>query len=261
MARYGYLYPEYGVQLSSTQAEPTLTLVTMFYSVFGFQNSDILRHAESVLALNIDLVIFTEPDKEDYFYQRRQELAKTRKTLVCARQFQQLSSVNRYLQIARVNWDADAPNFTGKMDNRHTPEYCMMASSKVSILGEIAELNPFFTSHFGWIDLMNPSPAVHSQLPLQKKDVICIQHVNALPKNLDTYPLKTACYVQLGNVIGTYFTATRRAAIGLAAAYQESLREILVSKRHCPTDEAVLTWTVILFPEMFQLYPLKLNGA
>jgi hypothetical protein len=55
-------------------------------------------------------------------------------------------------------------------------------------------------------------------------------------------------------VIGGFFTATRRAAIGLSAVVDEVARDLIINHRVCPTEEPVLTWIAILFPEMFWFY-------
>jgi GR25 family glycosyltransferase involved in LPS biosynthesis len=275
MIKHGHLYSEYRqLQPSSKKMKQkktkTLTLVTMFYDLSKIEQNhhrrkkeEYLKWADFILSLDINLVIFTDPENEMYFYERRQHFGFPRgtKTLVCPRRFQQLHHVTRYLNVAQVNWKANIPYFSHK----HTPEYCMMVLCKSTFVREIAELDPFQTSHFGWIDLgcdhingvkhnLQQKWQRGERFTLLDKDVIFIPHINKVPSKLDDYSLKRSCYEMTDYVIGGFFTATRRAAIGLSAVVDEVARDLIINHRVCPTEEPVLTWIAILFPEMFWFY-------
>lgn len=262
---YGHLYPEIH-SLSAPEPEKRLTLVTMFYDLARReqnasrrQREAYLEYGDFVLGLPYNLVIFTEPDMEHYMWKHRKELAPTGVTLVVARPFDKLPFLNdeALVEQARENWQTATPVFPEKL----TPEYSLMCCGRPALVAEVAEWNPFQSSHFGWIDfgcdhiahLRDNFEKISISTPphLPHHDKLWIPQKNNAD---DDFDLRFASTNLLDQVLGTFFCGTRRAVTTYAGVFAHALRHAIYQERLCPADEPVATWLTLLFPSLFQTY-------
>ncbi|XP_064616669.1 protein HtrL-like isoform X2 [Liolophura sinensis] len=140
---------------------PSATFVTALYdigrgdwAIFPRPYSIYLNYFRDVLKLNINLVVFVEESDKKFVLRNRRSANMTNATRVWTKPFEDLA-FHKYLP--RVRDVVESEDFRANNDNlRHpegfSPEYIILMNSKFSLLQEVAEVNPFCSSHFVWID-------------------------------------------------------------------------------------------------------------
>ena len=64
------------------------------------------------------------------------------------RKFENLFKNDALRKSAGENWEINTPVFPDKL----TADYSLMCCGRPALVAEVAEWNPFRTTHFGWID-------------------------------------------------------------------------------------------------------------
>lgn len=131
----------------------SLTLVTALYDLAKIEErpqtksiSDYLALFETATAaIDLPMVIFTEPDLCDAVRQRREALAQS--TTVIPLPFEACRYASRLPEIrARL-----MPN--PKEPNKETPGYLVLMNNKPDFLQRAIDADPYQSTHFGWIDM------------------------------------------------------------------------------------------------------------
>jgi hypothetical protein len=128
------------------------TLVTCLYDLGKYNDSpgkgleNYKKHGQFLLSLPINLVIFCDPEEEEYFKQERAKhgyLSKTKIFSIPFDQFPYYSYKDRIVENRKIN----------KInDGRNTYLYFVLVSSKFFMIDTIINHNPFKSEYFGWID-------------------------------------------------------------------------------------------------------------
>lgn len=181
--------------------------------------AEILAEAAPVLGTRHGLVVFCDPELEPVIRTARAD-ASGGPSMVIARPFEDLHAVDR-LATVRTDLSEGRRSPAAANDAKDTPRYFVLTWSKLALLSEVIDLDPFQSSRFWWADLglahvARPHPdrtfddvldAVHSPL-----------HVSLL------------CDVTLGETkdrVGWYSTNTMpRVAGGLFGGDAEPLRQL-----------------------------------
>jgi GR25 family glycosyltransferase involved in LPS biosynthesis len=269
---FGHLYPDAELSSPALPETKSLTLVTMFYDLARYeQNSSrrqkdaYLQYGDFILGLPNNLVIFTEPDMEDYLRERRKTMVgtvvKDMKMVVVVRPFARLPFFQdvQLVDQMRENWKSATPVFPHKL----TPDYSLMCCARPALVAEVAEWNPFKTTHFGWIDfgcdhiseLQQNYYKTSKYFHLPKNDKLWIPRKN--PNNFarpEGFNLRFASTNLLDQILCTFFCGSRRAVTTYAGVFSHALRHAVWSEKLCPADEPLATWLTILFPSLFHSF-------
>ena len=138
-----------------------LTIVTAFYTLNIKNNlfnattyEEVLNHyydrGKYVSSLDINMVIFCEPNNVGLFTNQRSRNKLKDKTLVIGRSFETLyfhKSINWIKNCFKTN-----DKLHGYQANKDSPEYIILTLNKLEFLKEIIEKNPFSSEYFVWLD-------------------------------------------------------------------------------------------------------------
>ena len=145
---------------------PKLTLVSCLFDLAGRQNTprrtvpELLAHGKAVLALEQDLVVFTEPELVATIAEQRQALGFAERTKVIPLTFEQLPHYDDWLP--RLTAAHQPVNRNSVKDTVHG---LFMGWSKPGMMACVAEENPFAATHVGWLDFGIAHARVFPLLP------------------------------------------------------------------------------------------------
>ena len=137
------------------------TLVTAFFdtnrSSWSYSQRPFAVYARNInrtLTLPNPMVIFTEPQYELLFRLRRAELGYENITLIIPMPMADLPTMRYARAIERI---MALPQYLEGNPRAHYPEYCrplynVVVWAKTDFMARAAKMNPFWTSHFAWID-------------------------------------------------------------------------------------------------------------
>lgn len=131
-----------------------LTLVTTFYDLGRIEGNkerrqadEYFKHGDFVLGLDHAIIFFTEECYQYKIWNRRRELNLLNKTYIIVNKFDALPYY-QYREEAYKAWANCKPVFPHKL----SVCYSLLMWCKFYFVEEAIRLNPFFSTHFGWID-------------------------------------------------------------------------------------------------------------
>jgi tetratricopeptide (TPR) repeat protein len=217
----------------------TLTFVTSLYDLVKRGSTEhrtfdwLFAHADFVLGLDRELVIFTDPELETELRKRR----GSRRTKIVPVSFEKLLSADRVAAVARGALQRNAHRL------KVTPSYVQLMWAKYAMLDMALEITS--TSHLGWIDMgithvaklppegvdvfADPSdaPRVHVLRCFGKRDVDAMDYWYSVQGHL-AGGLVVGARGRMRDLIDDFWNATDRAiSMGLS-----------------PLDEGLLSYVV-----------------
>lgn len=211
-----------------------------------------LERSRYVLSLPCNLVLFCNPEFVPHFTKLRQEFKLEHKFKCIPTEFEDLQLAPFWDQIVQ-NRKQNPYHF----DPRNTPSYFILTTSKFLLVKKAIDLNPFSSTHFGWIDIGL------SQISLKDpKEVL-----NVLGEQRDKFSL---CYINytaehVMNSLPVYYQYGRcGTACGFFTGRHDYMKTIcdLVHEKFVQTvkagyghaEEQLVPPIYHKHPELFQIY-------
>ena len=240
-----------------------ITLVTCFYDVQEVQegrdktdiNVDNWKFVHLTLRLNQPLIIFTSPDLVEKINSLRDSLSVglREKTYIISKEFSDLEYYRYRDTIRKCRAINPIKNINLE---KNSSDYCILTWSKFSFLNEAAKLNPFNSSHFGWIDVnikqicKEVDPFIFNNTP-DKTRVMLIKHPN--PDDVSPDKLKLFfSYIQQNVSLG-YFTGLRDNIINLYNEVDRYIQEF-TNRDIAPIDEQLISFLIGIKPGLFTFF-------
>jgi hypothetical protein len=224
-----------------------VTFVTAFVELAVKRKSrpELMSFARAgVLALPHPLVIYLQPELVPEVLEFRSRLGLAGLTRVIPTALQDIPTYAYYRDVQRCR---EARHHEGMSLDKDTVEYALVTNSKALWLQQVAEQNPYGTSHFGWIDFGIAHIARRGlphplRLPSGRLRILCIRPL--LPRELEKELCPPHCYAG-GCVIGP------ADAIRFFAACCVAHFEDLLGLGWAPNEEVVWARVASLHPERF----------
>lgn len=239
---------------------PPQTIVTCLYDlsrrgVVGARTLAYYQaHAELTLAQPLPLVAYVDPWLVDWLLARRRQFGQERQTRVVARPLEELPLGARATSLARlVGIENGEP---GKDDGWHL----VVNLSKVGLLAQAAQDDPFGTGRFAWVDLGLGHVARRPEVFPEPCDTpTLLQMKPVFEEELD----EGFHHHERGRVAAGFLRGGRDPLVRLGARFSEELERALLAGR-VPTDQTVLGALSARCPEMFDFvfgdYPSILSN-
>lgn len=132
------------------------TFVTMFINLSKVENNskrrdpkEYIKHAEKLLSRDIALYMFLEEDMIPLCKAEREKHNLGHKTFFKPISFEQLPYYPYYEKIKLNREKNKVINACGFKD---TPSYITTVNSKIALVNQVIQENPFGSTHFAWID-------------------------------------------------------------------------------------------------------------
>jgi hypothetical protein len=134
----------------------SLTLVTGFWDLNKYENrlheknkANYMEWAKLIFGLDINIVFFVSKEDSFYIWKERNNRGFSNKTLILEREFNELPFWGLHSDFTKFRAEKPIGNtFYGK----DSVNYSMVTLSKVYLVEEVIDSNPFGTDYFGWID-------------------------------------------------------------------------------------------------------------
>lgn len=224
-----------------------LTLVTGYFNLNKRQYhkdhhkdpSYYLNHARKLLQLPINFVIFTDPEFKEVFQNMRQGVEA--KTLIIDYPLEQHEYYKYYEQLVKFSQKNPVRN------NTYPPYHIVIQWSKFTMLKKIINLNPFKTSHFGWIDAAICHCGQNDEIDIvpeyieeafidipDKLKILLLRHFSSQDVNREDYYT-----YRRGFVAGGYFTGNKDNVGWLCDEFDKEVNHLIVAEK-TPTEEQII---------------------
>lgn len=239
-----------------------LTLVTAFFDLgrreqnsTRRQASEYLIHAEKVLALDVDLVIFADQEFVHPIWSRRRHYGLLKRTMIVGFALES-SPYYRYKLFVEdfLRCRVNTERFFTK--GKHTSLYTIVTWTKFYLLQQIAEENPFNGTHIGWIDFGLAHVVNFSDIdrvlanPADKIRLLIIRFAGkAEIKDRERWCTQITSIVTGGG----FFTGTNDRMIVLAKLFAREVEKI-IRRGYSNFEEEILPVLYTRYPEMFEFY-------
>lgn len=222
-------------------------------------------HSTSTLALEHDLVIFTEPKFEEIVWSKRPEHLRSRTTIV-AKRFSDfpLFTERQSIWNNRVS-DANPDGFHCMRDPRNTASYYLFCMARYAMIKEAAVLRPTST-HFAWINVciermgIRNVVALDMALELRRKKFSTCRIGYARPDlaALESFFGRGGCSNPESSCGGCtfcsgFFTGGRDAMLAVCDLMEKEFRSAL-AQGYGHADEQLMALVHARRPELFEWY-------
>ena len=133
------------------------TLITCLYNLAVREDhkerrsiEEYKQYADYVLTKKNYMIIFCDSELKDYIREKRQSFGLLEKTYIISDGLEKLETYN-YLKYIENNFKTNRPIDYDR--RKRTPLYTILTNAKFDMILKGIELDPFKTSHFGWIDI------------------------------------------------------------------------------------------------------------
>lgn len=177
-----------------------------------------------------------------------------------------LCSLETYSDINRLRRNYSTKTHVIITDIRNHPFYYLLnthnqsfflKSSKFFFLQEVIKLNPFSSSHFGWVECLNDRDFSFNFLSLssalqEKRDLFSLCLIDYIPE--ETILNKEVYFSQLrSGFSGKFFTGKAEILLEVCRLFHEILQETL-KEGWGETDEQLIYVIYIDHPDLFEFY-------
>lgn len=238
-----------------------LTLVTGFFDLGRREGGnrrraeDYMIHGDKVLDLDVNLVIFVDSDYGDHIWNYRRSKRLAGKTLVVpfpierSRYYVLREKVKAGLQKAKSDWNP----------NKFTDLYAIVTWAKMEFIEKVMAMNPFNSTHFGWIDfgLSHVVPVDQTQIrcdriltePFDKIRMLCIHYpTKEQVSNREQWSSKW-----LAIIGGGFFTGSHLNMVEFCQRIHDTIMDHLQTG-HTMFEEEVMAVVYHQNPTLFELY-------
>ncbi len=247
--------------VARTVPEPAkrLTLVTALFDLQRREPSRerglefYLRSGETILSLNQDLVIFTEPELVATIAARRRSAGlESRTHLVPLR----LEDFPVWSDVDRIRVARDTSPVHNENPRKDTALYVALTWSKFWMVGEAIRRNPHQSTHFGWIDLglSHVASFRHAQedgIFTTPSDRIGLTTMRPFDRR-DVADLEDYLSLVRGFVACGYLAGSRAAMEKLVSRFENRCRDSL-ARGFAPSEEQILPLIALDHPELFDV--------
>jgi hypothetical protein len=212
-----------------------------------------LKHAPMTLSLNVNMVIYCDPEWKDALEKLRPEHLRPRTQFV-ARAFTEFQLVQDWHRVVYHSRGGDGTH----VDPRNTTSYYLLCMLRYVMLTETIARNPFGSSHFAWVNLCIERMSWKSAMYFpriwdERRDRFSTCYIDYQPRSLTT---NLAEYYRAGGKCGMcsgFFTGS--------AEYMRRVSELLLDKfkvlareGHGHADEQLFSLVYFDHPELFAPY-------
>lgn len=241
-----------------------ITLVTGYYNLSKYEkryttNELYLKWGEFILKLDLNIVFFVEKDTYMYIWVKRKEYNLLNKTLIIIREMCELQYYDKY---KLFNEYLLKKKMSNAVTNRDSVYYYLLTWNKFFMVNDVIQINPFKTTHFGWIDfgahhILNQesiynSVSYVSNLFNECQDKIKILSVHTMFKNEFT-DINDYTSTNKYKLAAGLWTGNRNNILSLTMLFRQELDNLLYNKT-VVNEETILSIVYIKNQELFNLY-------
>jgi hypothetical protein len=236
---------------------PRATLVTALFDLARREGSsarrtpaDYLAAADFVLGLDLDLIVFVDPELSDAIAARREAVGMAGRTRVVPIRLEQTEALGHLPAIEAARRRRP---LLGGDPAKDTPLYTAFCWAKFDFVRQAIELAPT-ASHLAWIDLgLAGRPDPRDDVFASPRDRVTLLQMRGFRAADLAEPPVYYSYLH-GNLAGGYISASRTNWLRFAASFR-AIAEATLADGLAPSDEQLLPALVLAEPGLFELRP------
>lgn len=237
-----------------------LTLVTGYWDLGKLESrpSDknkemYFKWADFLFKLDINLVFFVSKEDNMTIWRERRKYGHLAKTLIINRDFEELKLF--YLRDDFQKMLTKNP-YHIREQKIMSANYAVIANSKLFLLEEVMKMNPFDTTHFGWIDFGIYHVASYESIPEKVEDILkplgkkirILQLASILEKEI--VDIKKFCMSRQYKIAGGLFIGEQNHISELIQEFKKIFFE-LISQEVCTLEEEIIAVIMQTKRELF----------
>lgn len=242
-------------------SEQKITLVTMFFDIGKReqntkrrQASEYLKLGKYTLSLDLPMVIYIDPEFEDFVREERRPFQEKTKIVPI-----NMEELPYYEYLERI-YKCRELNLVDHMDSiKNTPLYLVSNWSKFTLLERVLKENPFQATHLGWIDFGVAHVAKQPKDPFDQvftkfddKIRFCLLNQYDTPM-IETDLHKYYAFTWWTNIAAGYMTGDLAHMQFFCDAFKIVLEDAL-KDGYAVSEEKVFPVLCYKFPEKFSFY-------
>ncbi len=251
-----------GSQANSQEGKGTVegnenwTLVTCFFELpdkgTGYSLDKYKEESNFTLDLDLNMLIFCDNSLLDHITERRQSMKE--KTKIYQMKIQDLPYAKYVDQIDRNRRE----KYKKYPDKRNTSWYFILTVSKFHFLRVAAEIDPFHSSHFAWLDFKYNQKDAQSELVYsalkQNRNLFSCCLINYFPREYAInwpqiyYKLGGACTVAAG-----FFTAKKDIMTNIANLIEKEFINV-IQAGYGHSEQQLMYIVLLKYPDLFDFY-------
>ncbi len=239
-----------------------LTLVTAYFDLTKHEtrcrektNDNYVKWGDFLFSLNINMVFFVEKELEAHVWKRRKAHNLLHKTLILRREFSELKMAGIESDLNEYRKENPLLNATSGKDSS---KYYILIYNKFYFVEEAIKLNPFNTSHYGWIDF-GIRNVIEGHVPKNiyktltpKTDKVSILSLRSTFAH-ELEDLKEYAKMFRWKVAGGYWVGSKANILSFINSFKTYLH-IFLSLRLFAAEEGIIAVIIHHQPELFRLY-------
>jgi len=245
------------IQIKMSNLIPSkVTLVSCLFDLPARENnlnrrqiSEYIYRSECILSLDQSIIFYVDAKFIPYIQSKR----NPEKTLIIPTSLEELPYYAYHDKIKEL---LDKHPIEGAKKDKYTSRYLVLISSKLTMMKDALERNPFKSTHFGWIDFgIRKEMIVHAYEDRVFEDIsdkIRLMMIQAyLPSDFNDLEKHLKCLKS--NMSAIYMTGSRENYLKFCDLYDTEFKDIL-NKNLIGSEEQIIPLITVKYPDLFEFY-------